>query len=97
MNKHQSTVECKQTPEGAIVPAVLLDSDNQPLSTGEALIYTAQSRGVFWPQEPANRDTILKSATSVQMSDGQKLAIHNLFQCPAQFPPEMHFHFELLR
>ena len=82
-------------PDDAIAPAVLLDSENRLLSSGEARIYTAKGYGVFWPQSPANEDLILKSAAIVQMSTGEKIRIRNVQLCWRDDSQPRHFEFAL--
>jgi hypothetical protein len=74
--------------------ATFLDRDSQPVSNGRARFYTSDGHGVFWPQDGADEDRILKTATSVKTSEGHQLDIRDVKRCPAQFPPERHYDFE---
>jgi hypothetical protein len=78
--------------EGVLYEASLLDADNQFLASGKARLCISESRGLFWPSTGTNQDTILKSASSLQMSGGKLLRMRNLYQCPDPWP--LHDHFE---
>jgi hypothetical protein len=55
--------------------AVLLDGDNQLLSTGETWLRPEKTDGVFWPNTPANEDLILKSAKILKVVGKASLRI----------------------
>jgi hypothetical protein len=83
-----------QIPEDAIDLARLLDSDSQLLSNGEVRLLASQNRGVFWIEEAAILNTILKSAAIVQMSSGEKMPIRNVHLCADRDSQKPHVHFD---
>jgi hypothetical protein len=74
-------------------PATILDSDNQPLATGQARLYTKKCFGTFWPQVESDAPKLPKSATMLQAKDGSRYELKNFQTCP-HHPPEVVNHCE---
>lgn len=58
--------------------AILLDRDNQLVSTGTAILDIEKSSAEFWPHSPTGEEKPLQTASKLKMSDGQIHEIANL-------------------
>lgn len=67
-------------------PATILDSDNQPLATGTARLYTKKYCGTFWPQVQSDAPKIPKSAATLQAKDGSRYRLIDFRACPHHSP-----------
>lgn len=75
-------------------PATLRDKENQIRSSGEAMFYTEQGRGAFWPQEQVSEDLLTKNATTVQTSAGHTIQIRKVERFHAWGPVHYDFDFD---
>lgn len=72
-------------------PAMILDRDNQILSSGEARIYTAQSRGVFLPHTPPDEEKLLTHGAIVLVSR-DRIPLRHLERCRSY--GNLHYEFD---
>src|SRR5437870_2877588 len=75
--------------------ATLIDQDNQPLATGEALIEGSPSHGVFWPDHPAHEDIQPSSAITLRRLDGTSIALSQFCRCTS-LAISVHYHFDVV-
>jgi hypothetical protein len=73
----------------------VLDRDNQPLATGEALLEDGGSHGVFWPDPPAQADKLPSTPTNLCRLDGTCIAIADFHLCE-ELHWNSHYHFRIL-
>lgn len=66
--------------------ATILDSDNQPLSTGQARLYTKLCCGTFWPLTQGDVQKIQGRAATLQAKDGSRYKLKNFHACPHHLP-----------
>jgi hypothetical protein len=74
--------------------ATLLNQDNHPLATGEAIIEGSPPRGVFWPDHPAHEDIQSSSAVTLCRLDGTSVVVSHFYLCPA-LTTTVHYHFDV--
>ena len=75
------------------VPATLLGTGSQPLSTGLAFFDTQRPLGSFWPQAPSNPDSF-PSAVAILLESGETIAVWDFRRCQAG---SNHFHFRIAK
>jgi hypothetical protein len=73
-----------------LYPATLLDTDNQPLSIGEAQIYTCFHQGSFSPRDESILRSFRGHEAILEIHQGPKLALTNVRLCSSR----PHFHFD---
>lgn len=81
---------CQVLPEKALkslLPAMLLDRDNQQLAIGLVTPDTKGDQHSFWPDSPTIPDSLSKHAAYLRYEDGTEVRIFDVRLCEDPYPP----------
>jgi hypothetical protein len=78
----------------SLLPAKILDSDNQQLAIGLVTPDKTSDHRTFWADSPTIPDSLLKRGTILRYADGREVEIFDLHQSPSPFAP-LHVDFRI--